>query len=1479
MVEEFAMEGEDAKDSIAEPEKAIFAAENFEGDGDDDDTATESYDYDGESGDEENSQYSYDDDNDGRPLPMPPLKYARIMGSLPRDNAEYFPALSVKITSSAMGRVVVRPPLYPEKNHESQTLSGAKNGESNLEWAEYDDDDEVDISLTKICHVIALGFEDGKVRLVDALTGGSVLFGSSSGDGGAWFVNPSSTKRGEDSGCKIVALCFDSSSSHLSALNANGDAAVFGPLEWGKQSRRRKSLVSRAGEGQQKFGFLFGGKEPHSTIASDSIFSLRPPYSLSKPATSARFTYADPQSFGSSLLGGGSSGPEQGYRPSCMALDPSYGRKKERALVVGFDDGRLILSKLQGATRIGFTSFLGGGASSNAAGGGTAVKKIDLVLYQGMGATSFSGDQAGIEAVTWRGGLIAWADSSGVRLFDIESMSRIAHIDRPTGARSTLYPTISSSLRPSILFERSDLLLIGWGDCLMGMLVRDAERSTAATKDGAPTKEVKRKTVTVTMAWELDCVACSVVPVDEKHVAVLGLIPSPSSLVDVDASEPNVKSSRDASAAGGDNVLELQIINRVDGSSISNDRLPLLEGPGRSQIDGRITTANATDFCLLSSFACPKMDDMAEWEALDDTEKGAIGRVMSNIGSQSTSAKKVPDLHMEWNLDGDICSVGNEIQSEAKNYDDQSVSSNCSIMSDNYVFVLSEPIGDLMPDSALISRASPPIMTAIYSYDLCLVQSRDVDDVVSYTRSLGKPSLALKQALAHRREVKRHGLDQLVDEYFVALLRMRSNGEGKALSFSRLKIATESLPILLGGDPRMWQRWIFMFSKIPGGLFAVREKIPVRDPDLPAFVFEMSLEKMLEDTLSNSHEGNNGRRDESQHDKEYLVGEKMADLFLETMRSWGPTSSLRRRIQLHRYCAQNQQWGLQWHSLSGSSAVVPFIRQAEKDLHRRISQTAFGVLSNAHHSPSLTQNNSIRQHIDSSKDSLFGVEHLIARITARFQLNSSDKSGILADYDTSSKIVLGTMKHNYAVVIESMAELELMRERFDRALGYYLTIGSEFMVDALSSLEDMAVQSVNSFCQSNSFTITEQTEVENFKYSHVLSLIELHQLTHILLKRNVVFVHKKGVSKAESPIVALIMLVGLSRAGRFLIDHCSPPEGTVTQINSDENGVSFSGSNLPLDLVANQMKSRPKLLYWFLFQVFIHKPDIYVKFPTTAVPPPPITDLHRLQFSLFVDYADEDDAENDQRNQSPAGLIVDKDTPFMAFLRAVTKVGGIQADNIREKLEAYRGGGTDSPAFARELAFIIEHFGTGTIEDAKQVLHLYLRGAKNLHMAVAFAERNEFSNVLWDMLVEHATPDPSSDADQNSAFGALFGSLLEAAAHTGSDLSSLVSRIPEGMSIEGLRPKLISAITDYHYKVKIHEHVNSMLVDDKISVLRELNHMLRRGKRMESEEREAQQNDKPPANSTSVSSRDLIKSRRLRFPSGHRSHSFSLPIR
>lgn len=1415
-------------------------------------TATDTYDeYDEE---DDLSQDSYEDDDRGRPLPMPPLKYARIMGSLPRDNKSNNNtscALSVKVTCSTMGRVVIRPSADDKSHHHhasiSDTASGG-GGAAAVHISKYEDDEDADRSLTKVFHVIAMGFQDGKIRLVDVSSGGSVLFGSSLEDGGAWFVNPSlANKRPDDAENEIVALSFDSSSTYLCAINARGDAALFGPLEWGRQSQK-VAVTDTTKEGSQKhqqggfFAAFVGGNNTsdESKVVNDAEKEnvnrvLRPSFTLMKPPTStARFSYTTQQ---------------EGCHPVCMAVDPAYGKRKERAVLVGFNDGRLIFSKLQGGgVTAGVTSFFGGAAAAS------TVKKLDSVIYQGLGTSSVtSGDKFGIEAITWRGGLVAWADSSGVRLFDIESMSRIAHIDRPTGARSNLYPTVSS-LRPSIIFEKSNSLLIGWGDCLMAMVIRDAKSSTV-TKDGATVREVKKKTVDCTMAWELDCVACSVVPIDEKHVAVLGLVPS--------ASESD---NEDSQIAGGDNDIELQVINREDGKSISNDSIPLVDRAHTDGVDSikRIRTGNASEFTLLSSYAVSRMDDLAEWEALDDGEKAILKKETDTVGVKGTEksgSRKFSDLHLRWNMLNDVCSSGKEILQDALAFDhendDESTSSQLSACSDNYVFALSEPINPDILSSELeqSARSSPPIMAVVYNHDVCLVQTRDVDDAISFARSTGKSALALKYALAHRRDIRRHELDLMVDNYFSALLRFgRHSSEGKPLSFSRVRIAAESLPILLGGDSRMWQRWIFMFARIPGGLFLIRDKIPVRDPHLPNYVFEMVLEKMLEETVSR-HSQSSIVSDE--HDGHDAASDKMTDLFLETLRSWGPTSSLRKRIQLRRYYSQKSR---------SDSSLVAFVKQAEKDLQRRISQTAFGVLSDAtKDSTFIMESISTRQAIDASKDSLFGIDNLIDKFSSGLQLNGKSTG---EDYQTPN-ILVG--RNSDITSIFAIAELEMMREKFDRALGYYLAIGSSFMTASLPMLEEAAVLSVNH--SQEKLALADVTET---KYDHVISLLEMHQLHNILLNRNYSFVDKTEGS-TEPPIVALIMLVGLSKAGLFLMDCLSPPDTKSDSEGEMDDKNSSSDSNLPLDAIAAQLASRPKLLYWFLFQVFTKRPEMYVNFPTTSVPPLAITNLHRAQLSLFLDYADENEGEMISEPMSSTSMAIDSDSPFMSFLRATIPHGGVDAVTVRQRLDSYRGGRVDNPVFARELAFVTEKFGKGTLDESKEVLNLYLLGAKNLSMAVAFAERDTKHSIdLWKMLVDHCTvSDPSSDASEK---GALFGSLLEAAAHCGADLASLVSSIPEGMSIEGLRPKLIAAITDYRHKVRIHEYTADALSEDKVSLLRELCHLSRRGERaIERKVTEgAHKQDIQSSNKLSLLRTQRKKSgaTSMRYPS-----SFSLSIR
>ena len=148
--------------------------------------------------------------------------------------------------------------------------------------------------------------------------------------------------------------------------------------------------------------------------------------------------------------------------------------------------------------------------------------------------------------------------------------------------------------------------------------------------------------------------------------------------------------------------------------------------------------------------------------------------------------------------------------------------------------------------------------------------------------------------------------------------------------------------------------------------------------------------------------------------------------------------------------------------------------------------------------------------------------------------------------------------------------------------------------------------------------------------------------------------------------------------------------------------------------------------------------------------------------------------------------------------------------------------------FAIELAFVIEEYGDGSEEDAKAILDLYLNGANSIMLAASYAQRDTaHGSELWDTLIQFCLDAGATNRDD----GSLFGSLLESAALCGADLSLLVTRIPEGMNVEGLRPKLVAAVGDYRLKLKMHEAATGIGEKEKIGMLRELGHRSRRGTR------------------------------------------------
>ena len=780
--------------------------------------------------------------------------------------------LAVPVTCQCMGRVVLGPgarvyssdaaPAIAATQAQSSSSTGGKMPSSKASGGRSSSSGPAgagDDVTAKTRHVLALGFADGAVRVVDPISGvdivplgklvvpaagiGDVLMQRGGGDG-----TFDKTKR-------IVALSFDASGTFLAAINANGDAAVF-ELKYIAGDARATAAVQTGGEGattnkddhianllsawkqQQQQYHQQATQFPAAAAAADqtnqsslestpaAATSVLGSLTVTLPIPTARFAY--PRSTHSV--------------PTCLVIDPTYRRRREKSVLVGFADGRLILTKR----------------------GMLFSRRSDSVIYQGVGGASKGGTEGGIEAVTWRGCLVAWADASGIKLFDIDDMIRIAHIDRPSGARASLYPTISS-LRPSLLFERPNSLLIAWGDCIMSMLVKEraaragttsgnrTEAGSSTAGSGSP-KAARRRVVECSAAWELDCVACGAVPLDGKHWAVLGLVPKPP----LDGEDNDEKiAPRDMSlpTSSAGNLVELQIISRTAGTVVAADALPLINLPAESMAESGAGVADAgIDFSLISSYCTARMDVALEVEeeelngSVEDHDAQVAMYEALTGESASNSSHKFLDPHLKWSIDTirfteDEEEFVDEQEKEDAALDDEENDAD-SVYSDDYNFLF-RPAPATRQSSATkqipsLLSVEPPTIVVASSRDLVLARTRDIDDAVSHARTAGMPGKALQIALRDTRMVRRHNLNYLIDDYFCSLLRLRENSTNSMepaaqngekispLSVSRLRLAAKATPRLLGGHVEMWRKWIKQFASIPGGLFVLREYLPVR---------------------------------------------------------------------------------------------------------------------------------------------------------------------------------------------------------------------------------------------------------------------------------------------------------------------------------------------------------------------------------------------------------------------------------------------------------------------------------------------------------------------------------------------------------------------------------------------------------------------------------------------------------------------------
>lgn len=247
----------------------------------------------------------------------------------------------------------------------------------------------------------------------------------------------------------------------------------------------------------------------------------------------------------------------------------------------------------------------------------------------------------------------------------------------------------------------------------------------------------------------------------------------------------------------------------------------------------------------------------------------------------------------------------------------------------------------------------------------------------------------------------------------------------------------------------------------------------------------------------------------------------------------------------------------------------------------------------------------------------------------------------------------------------------------------------------------------------------------------------------------------------------------------------------------------------PVAFVVKQLKSSRRVLKWYLHSLFSTVPEIYntvdyAEFHTMQVC------LYRLlknrftdyfcaiQVSLYAQFAPP------QKNRSQ--LSVSNDSDFMAFLKNSSFVS----------LEfALRECQQQRPPLYDEIVYLLAKIG-----NTSEALGILLQEIGGAAQAIEFVEEHEDgSNALWDQIISFSVNHKVFLLHLLDAIGSI--STINPV--------QLVSKIPTGIELPGLKQRIGNILKQYEFQVTMKEICSSFTEDDTTSLLCQLNQTKRRG--------------------------------------------------
>eukprot|EP01039_Chlorochromonas_danica_P006320 gene6320-6969_t len=216
------------------------------------------------------------------------------------------------------------------------------------------------------------------------------------------------------------------------------------------------------------------------------------------------------------------------------------------------------------------------------------LKQKTVILSPGNGSP--------VTTLAWRGGLVAWADLSSLRVMDLTSQTAICRLNIPHG----ILP--DDGIDCKIFFKSDHDLFVAWGASMRVLHFEVASAASQAVLGGgcAPLA------ATITVDWTSDSIICGVYPFDRDHLLYLGYAPPDES---EDSHCPSIDQEEDDDG-GGEEEEEVVVLPQEESYNNNNEAEIIIAkiATGEVVYSGLLSLRGSNmqgphDYLLLSSYA------------------------------------------------------------------------------------------------------------------------------------------------------------------------------------------------------------------------------------------------------------------------------------------------------------------------------------------------------------------------------------------------------------------------------------------------------------------------------------------------------------------------------------------------------------------------------------------------------------------------------------------------------------------------------------------------------------------------------------------------------------------------------------------------------------------------------------------------------------------------------------------------------------